>query len=142
MVVVVPVTASEQVEPRFKSALVCHLILTAMSDSTPMAHPPPEPDYNELQCDHQSCRRSFSSMAALSFHKRSCQPSKKRLRGALSIAKELFANRKKRRVEAAASITTVGTPCFLFLFFWLPNILLISIACILYRQPAKLQRAT
>ena len=31
-------------------------------------HAPFEPDYNhDLRCDHQSCRWSFSSMAALSF---------------------------------------------------------------------------
>ncbi|KAF8222373.1 hypothetical protein L208DRAFT_1323075 [Tricholoma matsutake] len=72
----------------------------------PVAHAQFEPTYSELACDHQSCRQSFSSLAALNFHKQSCQPSKKRLRGALSVAKELFAIQKKRRIEAAANIST------------------------------------
>lgn len=40
---------------------------------------------------------------ALGFHRRTCQKAKKRLSGAITMAKELWQGRKKRRVE-----TTVG----------------------------------
>jgi hypothetical protein len=55
---------------------------------------------SELICDHQSCGRSFSSVAALNFHKRCCQPSKKRLQSALPKAKELWEARKKAHLMA------------------------------------------
>lgn len=46
------------------------------------------------------CGRTFSQSSALSYHKRSCKPSKRRLDGALEKAKEVWDAKKKRRVEA------------------------------------------
>ncbi|KAF8057993.1 hypothetical protein FPV67DRAFT_1429294 [Lyophyllum atratum] len=53
--------------------------------------------FSSFHCDHASCSREFSTVAALNYHKRSCVPSKKRLHGVLSIARELFEQRKKAR---------------------------------------------
>jgi hypothetical protein len=52
----------------------------------------------ELICDHDNCRRSFTTLAALNYHKCSCQPSKRRFQVALSRAKELWEMKKKARM--------------------------------------------
>jgi hypothetical protein len=65
---------------------------------------------SDLICDHQSCGRSFSSVAALNFHKRCCQPSKKRLQSALPKAKELWEARKKARLMAMTRMVRHSTP--------------------------------
>jgi hypothetical protein len=46
-------------------------------------------------CNHHTCGRSFPTVGALSYHKRSCRPSKKRLQAALSKGKELWEARKR-----------------------------------------------
>lgn len=45
-----------------------------------------------------SCRKSFAVPSALAYHKRNCQPSKRRLHGALARVKELWESRKKPRL--------------------------------------------
>ncbi|KAF8074943.1 hypothetical protein FPV67DRAFT_1408331 [Lyophyllum atratum] len=56
-----------------------------------------------FHCDHASCSREFSTVAALNYHKRSCVPSKKRLHSVLSVARELFEQRKKARTGLSAT---------------------------------------
>lgn len=48
------------------------------------------------------CGRSFVQQPALNYHKRTCQPSKKRLQGCLAKAKDLWLSRKKRHLDPAA----------------------------------------
>lgn len=52
-----------------------------------------------------ACRRAFPGPGPLSFHKRTCGSSKKRLHGALAKAKGLWEKRKKARLDP----TTSGT---------------------------------
>jgi histidinol-phosphate/aromatic aminotransferase/cobyric acid decarboxylase-like protein len=48
-----------------------------------------------------ACGRTFSQIYGLANHKRGCEKSKKRLSVALSKAKEVWAVRKRARVEGA-----------------------------------------
>jgi hypothetical protein len=47
-----------------------------------------------------ACGRAFFKPGALNFHMRSCSKTKKRLASALSVAKELWASKKRRRVAS------------------------------------------
>ncbi len=49
-------------------------------------------------CD---CGRFFAGEGPLRFHKRTCQPGKRRLGGALAKAKEIWQSRKKPRLAQA-----------------------------------------
>ena len=54
----------------------------------------------ELVCNQETCGRSFPTIGALNFHKRSCGPSRKRLQSALSKGKELWEIKKRARTMA------------------------------------------
>jgi hypothetical protein len=56
----------------------------------------PESTDSQIVC---VCGRAFMKPGALSYHLRSCTQSKKRLSGALSVAREIWA-RKRRRVTS------------------------------------------
>lgn len=56
-------------------------------------------DASHLEC--QACGREFSGPGPLTFHIRTCRSSKKRLRGALAKASEVWAARKKSRMYAS-----------------------------------------
>jgi hypothetical protein len=65
----------------------------------------------EFTCDHDNCGRSFPTPGALSYHKRSCRPSKKRLQDALSRARELWETKKKARITpVAAEVRCCSSP--------------------------------
>jgi hypothetical protein len=49
------------------------------------------------------CGRSFSESGPLKRHQRTCHKSNKRLSGALAMAKELWVERKRRRIESLAA---------------------------------------
>jgi hypothetical protein len=61
-----------------------------------------DPGFSELGSNHYvcGCGRSFSGPGPLNFHKRTCQPSKRRLHAALATAKELWEKRKKPRLDS------------------------------------------
>lgn len=46
------------------------------------------------------CGRSFSNIAAFTKHNRNCQRGKKRLSDALVVAKEIYQNKRPRRLQA------------------------------------------
>jgi hypothetical protein len=46
-----------------------------------------------------SCGRTFSQPGPFIYHQRSCSKSKKRLVGALALAKEAWVNHKRKRAE-------------------------------------------
>jgi hypothetical protein len=46
-----------------------------------------------------SCGRPFPSSGPLRFHQRACKSTKKRLNGALALAKEIWEKRKKPRLD-------------------------------------------
>jgi hypothetical protein len=55
------------------------------------------------------CQRSFVTIGALNFHRRSCKKTNKRLSGALAKAKEVWKSKKRRRVEAdSGDASTTG----------------------------------
>ena len=57
------------------------------------------------------CGRIFSVPQAYTYHKRSCQKTKKRLSCALEKAKEVWQARKRRKTEEATRIEeTAGSP--------------------------------
>lgn len=47
-----------------------------------------------------ACGRTFSVLQAYSYHKHSCQKTKKRLASALEKAKEVWETKKRRKTEA------------------------------------------
>jgi hypothetical protein len=53
-------------------------------------------------CQVCVCGRTFSVQQAYTYHKRSCQKTKKRLAGALGKAKEVWQANKRRKMEARA----------------------------------------
>jgi hypothetical protein len=63
-------------------------------------------DDNSLSC---CCGRVFTQNNALSYHKRSCGKSKKRLADALLAAKEVFEQKKRRRIEVQSSSMNANT---------------------------------
>lgn len=67
-----------------------------------------------VRCDHQNCGRIFPTMAAHNYHKRSCRPSNKRLRGALTAARDIWQSKKARREHQASDV--VGVPCYYNVF--------------------------
>jgi hypothetical protein len=56
------------------------------------------------------CGRNFSVPQAYTFHKRSCQQTKKRLSGALDKAKEVWHSKKRRTTEMMQSPTVEQPP--------------------------------
>jgi hypothetical protein len=54
-------------------------------------------------CEVCICGRTFSSQQDYTFHKRSCQKTKKRLADALVKAKEVWQTRKRRKMDAKAA---------------------------------------
>jgi len=54
-------------------------------------------------CQVCICGRTFSVQQAYTYHKRSCQKTKKRLAGALEKAKEVWQTNKRRKMEAKAA---------------------------------------
>jgi hypothetical protein len=50
-----------------------------------------------------SCGRTFSEPGPFIYHQRSCSKSKKQLAGALTLAKQAWADRKRRRVADEGS---------------------------------------
>ena len=54
-------------------------------------------------CQVCICGRTFSVQQAYTYHKRSCQKTKKRLAGALEKAKEVWQTNKRRKTEAKAA---------------------------------------
>ncbi|KAG6916135.1 hypothetical protein DXG01_008326 [Tephrocybe rancida] len=58
------------------------------------------PSHALFICDHEICGRGFNTMATLNYHKRSCPSSKKRMMDALPIARELFMQRKRARIQS------------------------------------------
>jgi hypothetical protein len=54
-------------------------------------------------CQVCICGRTFSMQQAYTYHKRSCQKTKKRLAGALEKAKEVWQTNKRRKTEAKAA---------------------------------------
>jgi len=61
-------------------------------------------------CETCVCGRTFSQPGALSYHKRSCSKSKKRFSDALAKAKEVWNDRKRRRVEGPAKESRYSPP--------------------------------
>jgi hypothetical protein len=51
-----------------------------------------------------ACRKSYPGPGPLKLHQRTCQIGKKRLRGALEKAKEIWERKKKPRLEPTASL--------------------------------------
>ena len=56
-------------------------------------------------CQVCVCGRTFSAPQAYTFHKRSCQKTKKRLFSALDKAKEVWQSKKRRKKETMQSPT-------------------------------------
>ena len=50
------------------------------------------------------CGRTFAVPQAYTFHKRSCNKTKKRLSGALDKAKEIWQTKKRRKLEEECSV--------------------------------------
>src|SRR5882672_8468400 len=50
-----------------------------------------------------SCGRAFSEPGPFIYHQRNCSKSKKRLTGALTLAKQAWADRKRRRITSEGS---------------------------------------
>jgi hypothetical protein len=59
-------------------------------------------------CQVCICGRTFSLPQAYTYHKRSCQKTKKRLAGALEKAKEVWQTNKRRETEAKAAKGALG----------------------------------
>lgn len=57
---------------------------------------------DSLVCHHPNCGRSFSTTAALNYHRRSCPAGRKRLQSALSKGKELWEAKKRARISERA----------------------------------------
>ena len=55
------------------------------------------------------CHRTFSSTPALKIHQRSCGKNKKRLSAALASAKDIWINRKRRRIEVDGDQSSVNS---------------------------------
>lgn len=55
------------------------------------------------------CGRSFSLPSALTYHRRTCQKTKKRFSEALAKAKEVWAAKKRRRTDADGSRAVLET---------------------------------
>lgn len=56
------------------------------------------------------CSRTFSVPQAYTFHKRSCQKTKKRLSNALDKAKEVWQSKKRRKMEVPNNPTVESPP--------------------------------
>lgn len=56
-------------------------------------------------CQVCVCGRTFSVLQAYTFHKRSCQKTKKRLSGALDKAKAVWQSKKRRKMEVMQTPT-------------------------------------
>lgn len=54
-----------------------------------------------------SCGRGFPTRGPLTYHRRTCTGSQKRLAGVLQTSKDIFSARKKRRVDALAAALTM-----------------------------------
>jgi hypothetical protein len=61
-------------------------------------------------CQVCVCGRTFSVPQAYTFHKRSCQKTKKRLSSALEKAKEVWQAKKRRKTEVMQSTTAESPP--------------------------------
>lgn len=64
-------------------------------------------------CQVCICGRTFSVQQAYTYHKRSCEKTKKRLSGALEKAKEVWQANKRRRMEEKAAKEALGGPSHL-----------------------------
>jgi hypothetical protein len=60
-------------------------------------------------CQVCVCSRTFSVPQAYTFHKRSCQKTRKRLSSALDKAKEVWQSKKRQKMEAI-QCPTAGNP--------------------------------
>jgi hypothetical protein len=68
---------------------------------------------NPAWCQVCICGRTFSVQQAYTYHKRSCEKTKKRLSGALEKAKEVWQANKRRRMEEKAAKVALGGPSHL-----------------------------
>ena len=60
-------------------------------------------DFSPAWCQVCVCGRTFSAPQAHTFHKRSCQKTKKRLSSALDKAKEVWQSQKRRKMLSPAA---------------------------------------
>jgi|ERR1700679_202851 hypothetical protein len=67
-------------------------------------------DLSPAWCQVCVCGRTFSVPQAYTFHKRSCQQTKKHLSNALDKAKEVWQSRKRRKVEVMQNPTAENPP--------------------------------
>jgi hypothetical protein len=67
-------------------------------------------DLPSAWCQVCVCGRTFSVLQAYTFHKRSCQKTKKRLSSALDKAKEVWKSKKHRKMEVVQTPAAENHP--------------------------------